>query len=232
MKKFFKSITLAEWLIWGISVIAIATTFVVFKNTRYTSLIGSLIGVTALVFISKGNPVGQMLVIGFSVFYGIVSYSFRYYGELITYLGMSTPIAVWALVSWLRNPYNGNKSEVKVNTLSKKEWMIFAALSVAVTTAFYFILWALDTANLIISTVSVFTSFTAAYLTARRSRFYALFYGFNDIVLIVMWIMATVESLTYLPMVVCFVAFLALDTYGFINWSIMKKRQTAEDKNT
>ena len=231
MKKFLKSITIAEWLIWGLSVISIIVFFFVFKNTQYLYLVGSLIGATALIFVSKGNPIGQFLTIVFSVFYGIISYSFAYYGEMITYLAMTAPIAIWALISWLRNPYKGNKSEVKVNTISRKEWCLFLAAAAAVTVAFYFILQALDTANLIVSTVSVLTSFMAAYLTARRSRFYAIFYSVNDVVLIVMWSMASYENITYLPMVICFVTFFVMDIYGFINWSIMNKKQTAGEND-
>lgn len=225
MKKFLKSITIVEWLIWCVSVIAIVVCFFVFKNTQYLYLVGSLIGATALIFVSKGNPVGQFLTIVFSVFYGIISYSFNYYGEMITYLGMSAPIALWALISWLKNPYKGNKSEVKVNLLSKKEWSLFLIAAVVITVSFYFVLKALNTANLIISAVSVLTSFCAAYLTARRSRFYAIGYAANDIVLIIMWSMASYEDIVYLPMVVCFTAFFITDGYGFINWSIMSKKQ-------
>ncbi len=227
MKKFLKSITICEWLIWSISVISIIVCFFAFKNTQYLYLVGSLIGATALIFVSKGNPIGQFLTIVFSVFYGIISYSFKYYGEMITYLGMSAPIALWALISWLKNPYKGNKSEVAVNTLSRKEWFIFLTAAVIITVSFYFVLQALNTANLIISTVSVLTTFLAAYLTARRSRFYALGYAANDIVLIVMWCLASHENITYLPMVICFIAFFVTDTYGFINWSIMHKKQKA-----
>ncbi len=187
MKKFLKSITIAEWLIWSISIISIIISFFVFKNTQYIYLVGSLIGITALIFVSKGNPIGQILTIVFSVFYGIISYSFNYYSEMITYLGMSAPIALLALISWLKNPYKGNKSEVKVNSLSKKEWSLFLAVAVVITVSFYFVLKALSTANLIISSISVFTSFVASYLTARRSRFYAIGYGLNDLVLIIMW---------------------------------------------
>lgn len=225
MKNLLKSIKFVEWAIWSISVVAIVVCFFVFRNTQYHYLVGALIGVTALVFVSKGNPLGQVLTIVFSVFYGIISYSCRYYGEMITYLAMTTPMAIVALVLWLRNPYKGNKNEVKVNNLSAKEWCLFALLSVAITAAFYFILQALNTANLIVSTVSVFTSFAASYLTARRSRFYALGYAANDIVLVVMWILQTNIDITYLPMVVCFAAFLSLDIYGFINWTIMSRKQ-------
>lgn len=223
--RIFKYFKLSDILIWSIGVVAIVVSFFVFRNTQYHYLVGSIIGITALVFVSEGNPVGQVLTVVFSVFYGIISYSFAYYGEMITYLGMSLPMAIVALVLWLKNPYKGKHSEVKVNTLSLREWLIFLAAAAAVTVAFYFILRALNTANLAVSTVSVLSSFVAAYLTARRSRFYGLFYALNDIVLIAMWIMASRDSLTYLPMVVCFVVFLALDIYGFINWSVMRKRQ-------
>ena len=230
MKKFTKSKNLVEWLIWSIGVISIIVFFFVFENTQYLYLIGSLIGATALIFVSKGNPIGQVLIIVFSVFYGIVSYSFDYYGEMITYLGMSAPVALWALTSWLRNPYKGNRSEVKVNSLSRKEWCLFLAAAAAVTVAFFFILQALNTANLIVSTLSVATSFIAAYLTARRSRFYAIGYGANDVVLIIMWSMASYENIAYLPMVICFIVFFVTDAYGFVNWSIMNKRQKAGEE--
>ena len=214
---------------WSISVVTIIICFFVFGNTQCLYLVGALIGVTALVFVSKGNPLGQTLTIVFSVFYGIISYSCRYYGEMITYLGMTTPMAIVALIAWLRNPYKGNKSEVEVNRLSVKEWCLFAVLSVAVTVAFYFILQALNTANLIVSTISVFTSFVASYLTARRSRFYALGYAANDVVLVVMWVLQTIAQITYLPMVVCFAAFLVLDTYGFVNWTMMSRKQSKSE---
>ena len=69
----------------------------------------SLIGVTSLIFNAKGNPFGQLLMVCFSALYGIISFSCGYYGEMATYLGMTAPMAVFALVSWLRNPYQGNR---------------------------------------------------------------------------------------------------------------------------
>ena len=67
-------------------------------------------------------------------------------------------------------------------------------------------------------TVFVATSFIAASLTLLRSSLYGLGYAANDIVLIIMWIMATVDDPLYLPMIVCFSVFFINDCYGFINW--------------
>ena len=220
--KSFKPIDIAIWLS---SVIAIILSFVIPRNTDYITLTTSLIGATSLIFIAKGNVIGQIICVGFSVFYGVVSYYNRYYGEMITYLCMSMPIQIASIVTWLRNPSKGGHSEVKVNTIRGKEYGLLCLLAVTITAAFYFILRALNTNELIVSTVSVTTSFVAAYLTMRRSEYYGLAYGANDIVLIVLWSISTYKNIQYLPMVICFVIFLVNDVYGFVNWKRTKRRQ-------
>lgn len=212
-------------LLWGISSLTIIVSFLIFDRESWITLAASLIGVTSLIFNAKGNPLGPLLIIIFSVFYGYISYTFRYFGEMITYLGMSAPMAVFALISWLKNPYKGNKAQVTVKDLSKKEAVFMFALTAVVTAVFYFILDALNTANMIPSTISVTTSFLAVYLTFRRSEYYALAYAANDIVLIVLWTMATMTDISYVSVIICFVIFLVNDLYGFINWKRMKKIQ-------
>lgn len=68
------------------------------------TLIAALVGVTSLVFAAKGNVWAQVLMIVFSILYGIISFRFRYWGEMITYLGMALPMAVWSAITWLRHP--------------------------------------------------------------------------------------------------------------------------------
>ena len=137
------------------------------------------------------------------------------------------PMAVIALICWLRNPYKGNKAEVKVNSIGKKEKIFMWILTVIVTIVFYFILDYFDTTNIIPSTVSVTTSFIAVYLTFRRSPYFALAYAANDVVLILLWTLAAVEDISYLSVIICFVMFLVNDLYGFISWKRMEKRQMA-----
>lgn len=216
----------SEIILWCISVILIVVSFVIFDRENLLTLAASLIGVTSLIFNAKGNPFGQFLMVIFSVLYGIISFKCAYYGEMITYLGMTAPMAVFSLISWLRNPYNGNKSEVKVNSIKVKESIFMLLLTAIVTLIFYYILAFFHTANLIPSTISVTTSFIGVYLTFRRSAFYAIGYAANDIVLIVLWIMASFSDISYLSVTVCFIIFLANDIYGFISWSKMQKRQS------
>lgn len=224
-KTIFSYFTKFEIILWCSSVLLTVGAYVLFDGENHIMPLACVLGATYLIFNAKGNPFGQLLLIVFSVLYGVISYSFSYYGEMVTYLGMSTPMAVLALISWLRNPYNGNRSEVQINTLRRPELLLMLVLTAAVTVLFYFILQYFNTANLLPSTLSVATSFIAVYLTLRRSRFFALAYAANDIVLIVLWSMASLSDITYLPVTVCFFMFLVNDLYAFLNWAKLYKKQ-------
>ena len=226
MKNILKTFTVTEIVIWISSVIVVSLSYVISGAGDILTIFASLIGVTGLIFVAKGYVFGQVLCIFFALIYGIISLSYRYYGETITYLCMSLPVALAAVISWFKHPYK-ESAEVEVSDLTPKKVTLLSVLTLAVTTAFYFILSALGTENLVISTVSVATSFAASSLTVLRSPYYAVVYGINDIVLIVLWILASIEQISYLPMVLCFIMFLFNDMYGFYNWLRIRKRQKA-----
>lgn len=215
-----------ELVLWFASMLLIVVSFGIFDRKNYLTLTASLIGTTSLIFNAKGNPFGQLLMILFSILYGIISWNFAYYGEMITYLGMTAPMALFALVSWLKNPYNGN-SEVKVHRLKKKESVFMFALTIITTFVFYFILKFFHTNNLRLSALSVATSFLAAYLTFKRSPYFALAYAANDLVLILLWGISAVSDVSCICVLICFTVFLINDIYGFLSWLKMQKRQNA-----
>lgn len=229
IKNLFHILSRFELCLWLLSIGVIVISFLLSGGKDIMTMIASLIGVSALIFVAKGYVIGQVLTVVFAVFYGIISYYFRYYGEMITYLGMTAPSAIATVISWLRHPYKGTK-EVKVNRLSHKLWIFMVVAATIITAVFYFILSALGNANIIFSTISVTTSFLASYLTFFRSQYYALGYAANDIVLIILWVLATLSDISYLPMVLCFVMFLANDIYGFYNWQKMCERQAEKNK--
>jgi len=231
MKKYlasFKTLTKFEKGLWltslAVTILSYLLSYLFSGSGDLLNLIASLIGVTALIFVAKGLVLGQLLTVVFSVFYGIISVLFAYYGEMITYLFMTTPMAIVAAIEWIKNPYK-NTQEVKVHKVTKKQLAVMWLLTLLVTVLFYFILKALNTANLFFSTVSITTSFVASYLTFLRSPYYAIGYSANDVVLIILWILASVEDISYLPMVACFIMFLFNDLYGFYNWRRIQKRQ-------
>ncbi len=224
-KKYRNYFSKAEIGLWTFSMLFIVISFAVFDRENYLTLAASVIGGTSLILNAKGNPFGQFLMIVFSVLYGMISLRCAYYGEMITYLGMTAPMALFSLISWLRHPFKGNKSEVAVNRLNRKEIGVIILATIGITVIFYFILEAFHTANIIPSTISVATSFLAVFLTFRRSAYFAVGYAANDIVLIVLWVLAAIENSTYVSVVICFITFLANDIYGYISWRKMDQRQ-------
>ncbi len=220
----FSGLNRFEWLLYSLSAVTVVASGIFGGNDGWLSAVASFIGVTALIFVAKGDVFGQILTLIFAVFYGIISYSFDYYGEMVTYMCMTAPIALASVISWIRHPYK-DSSEVEVAVLSRRNTVVMWILTITVTVAFYFILGAFGNANLLVSTISVTTSFLASYLTLFRSPYYAVAYAANDIVLIILWVMASMTDIKYLSMVVCFVAFFANDMYGFWNWKRMQLQQ-------
>ncbi len=221
----FAGLTKKEWLLWLMSLTVVVISNLLTGQVDPVNLAGTCVGVTALIFIARGDVWGQILTIVFAVLYGITSFRFRYWGEILTYLGMTAPMASLAVVSWLKNPYQGNKNEVKIHHLTGKQGILMVVSAVAVTVFFAWVLWLLDTPNLVFSTLSITTSYLASYLTCVRSSWYALAYAANDVVLIVLWILAALQDIAFLPMIACFGMFFVNDMYGFVSWRRRERLQ-------
>lgn len=152
-------------------------------NIDILTLVAACVGITSLVFAAKGNVWAQILMIIFSILYGIISWRFHYWGEMITYLGMTMPMAIWSTITWLKNPAKNGK-EVAIQKLRLKHIVWLMLFGTITTIVFYYILAVLNTPNIVFSTISITTSFLAASLKMLRSSYYAFGYALNDIVLI------------------------------------------------
>ncbi len=224
VKNLFLSLTKFERILWLSSVCVTVISYFFSGNGGLFEMFSTLVGVTALIFVAKGYVIGQALTVLFGLMYAYTSFECKYYGEMITYLFMAAPIALMATIEWIKHPYKDTKV-VEVSRVNKKQIIIMCILSIIVTAVLYFALKYLGTANLLFSTISVTTSFVAAYLTYLRSPYYGLGYAANDIVLIILWILMSMQDITYLPMIACFVMFLLNDLYGFFNWKRLSKLQ-------
>lgn len=213
-----KTLTKREWSIWLGSIIIVLISNLATKDFDLLTLVAALTGVTSLIFAAKGNVWGQVLMILFSILYGIISFRFRYWGEMMTYLGMTLPMAVWSTITWIKNPSENNGNEVQIQSLSKKHIVVLCISGIIVTAVFYYILKSFNTPNIIFSTISIITSFIAASLTMLRSSYYAVWYAANDVVLIILWVLASLKDPAYIPVVVNFSIFFMNDMYGFMSW--------------
>ncbi len=224
MKNPFKLLNRIDWIIYLFSLIMVVVTSFIgpFDILNFMS---TITGVTMLIFMAKGHVVGQVLSFIFAIFYSIKSFGLAYYGEVLISICLMVPLSVFSIISWARNPYKKGENVVKISKLSCGDKVLCVTLTIAVTITFYFILKAINTNNLIVSTISIFTSFCASYLLIKRSTYYAIAYTINDMVLIVLWTLATIKEISNLSVAVCFLIFLINDLYGFVLWKKREKYQ-------
>ncbi len=71
-KKLLSYFSKLEITLWVSSIALILISFIAFDRANYLTLIASLFGVTSLIFNAKGNPTGQVLMVIFSLLYGII----------------------------------------------------------------------------------------------------------------------------------------------------------------
>ena len=138
------------------------------------------------------------------------------------------PMYIWGIIEWLKHR-NGETKSVEVNSIKLREWIIVALCAIVAFVGFYFLLKALNTNELFISTLSVVDNIFAVYLLARRSKYGFISYIVNDLILIVLWGIPIVQgNLLLLAMLINPMVNLINDTYGVINWTKMQKKQNCK----
>ena len=224
MKKFFKDWSIFELILLLGSPLVILVVGIVFKSDALT-MIASIVGIMCALFLAKGLVLGQFLGIAIVILYSIVSYKNGFYGELLIYLVIMLPMYIWGIVEWLKHK-NGETKSVEVNSIKWKEWLIVSLCSVALFVGGYFLLKALNTNELIVSTLSIVDNIFAVYLLARRSKYGFISYIINDLILIALWGIPVIQgNWLLLPMLINPIVNLINDTYGVINWTRMQKSQ-------
>ena len=224
----FKTFTKKEWVMWITSLLLVTFSNLLSAEFSAVTLCAALIGVTAVLLGAKGSVWGQVLIAIFAILYAIISYSFRYWSEVITYMGMAFPLAVWAIYTWATHPSQDGDGTVEVNRLKPRDIGFLGITGAIVTYVFYRIMIYFETPHILFSTVSILTSYLAAATSVYRSSFYGFWYAANDLVLVILWVLASIVNPIYIPMIINFCVFFVNDFYGFISW---KKREGLQKKH-
>lgn len=214
-------------LIFYIAGLALIITMSICFGASWMSAVTGIFGLSCVLFAAKGKIIGIFFTWVMIVFYSILSYKNKYYGEVFINLCMMFPMTIIQLISWLKNL--GKDYVVKVNSITKKEIIIVCSAAALAFVAFYFILRALNTSQLIFSTISIVTSVLATYFQSRRSKYGFLAFLVNDAVLCVLWLFATLEDIKNVAMLTAIALYVVSDIYGFISWGILQKRQQKDN---
>ena len=229
IKKVFKDWTIFEICLLTISPIIVLISGILFYSDAIT-IVTSIVGIICALFLAKGLVIGQFFGIAIVVLYSIVCYNNRFYGEMIIYIVIMLPMYIWGIVEWIKHKNNKTQS-VEVNSIKAKEWIVVSVCAVIIFVGFYFVLKALNTSELVISTLSVVDNIFAVYLLARRSKYGFVSYIINDLILIVLWGIPVVSgNLLVLAMLINPIVNLVNDSYGVVNWTRMQNKQMEKEK--
>lgn len=218
MKKIFKNWNIFEISLLIISIILILSSGI-FLEGNILAVIMSILSITTAILQAKGKVLSQFIGFVVAIFYSILSFNNKYYGEVIIYITIMIPLYILGIISWLKNK-NEETQTVNKSDIHKKECCIIILVNIILFILLYQLLKYLNTDQLLISSISMNTIITATYLIARRNKFSFLFFILNDIILILLWGIPVIQGdLTLIPMLLNPSLLFINDIYGFKNWS-------------
>lgn len=229
LKQFFNSFNLFDYILLPLFLVAVLTVSIIYKCDAL-SIIYSFVGLIAVFVLSKGVFFSPIFLIIMYIIYAIQAYLSGLYGEVILNVAILMPLQIYAFISWfIKRKHKAEKSlSVSPQDIHLKEWSIIAVCYVLLLISVYFILQAINTNYLILSALCFANAILANYLTIRKSFYQFVVYIANNVVLILMWLMPLIEGqplgTNFLPMIVSFVAFTAINSYGLINWIKLSKK--------
>ena len=223
--KTWKGYNLLDLILIGTGVIVITVSGILFGSKWYI-IVNTLLGLFCVFTQAKGKIVTQFLGIIYFSFYIFIAFTQRYYGEALVYLVIMLPMYVYGVVHWLANKDKQDDVVIVRNNLSKKEWSLLCCCLIVVSIGIYFLLKVLNTAQLIISTLSFVSMLPAVYLLARRCKWNQVAFLVNDFIVPILWIFLVVQGdLSFLPMCIYHIFQITYDVYGLIEWIKLEKRQ-------
>ncbi len=231
LKMLLKNLKWWEIAFMAAAYIVIITLSIVFKS-NWMIILSSLLGITTTFLLAKGMAFGNLVGIVQIVFYCLMCFYNQYYGEIITNICIVFPAYAFSFYTWTKK---NNSHVLQLNkSLKLKEWL-FALVGIGgASVGFYFLLQALNTASLILSTFAVFFVSMYCYLSVRRSEFCFVFRLLMDLTTLALWLMVFLKTIKngggaiYIPTLVNYVVYSILDIFGIVNWIKLKKSQTKQ----
>ena len=191
-------------------------------NNYWLATLNGILGLLSIFLQAKGFFFAPLICIMDCLFYGMFSFKYNYIGEFIVYIFILIPINLYATIQWII--YKKFDKTIYPNKLGKKETIIIILTSCAILIGGYFLLNALNSEQILLNTLSMYTLAYANYLLSRRCVWGFLYYILNDIVLIALWgITISLGDTHILSFFICTIAYLICDIYGIYNWLNLKK---------
>ena len=228
--KIFKGWNLFEYILFFGGNLTMLLLGIIF-HSDWTVIVSSTICFCSCFLSAKGKIAASFIGLIFIITYSLVSYKNQYYGEIIISLCVMLPMYIWQIVEWVKHR-DKEENVVIVNKIGMKEVLILLGAAVLAFVVFYFLLKALNTANLIVSTISILGNVMGMYLLIRRSKLGFISFFVDDVVYFLLWFIPMINgNITLLPIVINPVLNLVSDIYGLRNWTKIQKIQSKNKEN-
>lgn len=141
----------------------------VFGGDVWYAILISIVGIIFNMLVSFNISYGFLFGFVYAIANGVYMYFAKTYATFGFMIVLQAPMAIYSFYSWQKNK-NNKKSETQLKIMSKKMIAILAVFVVAVAVGSYFLLKALNSANIIPDTIFFVFSVTACILLALRYR--------------------------------------------------------------
>lgn len=221
-----------DWIILLFIAIIIVFCTVFFKPNAIIVL-NTTFGVLTTLFLAKGFIIANYFGILHLIIYCFMCFSNRYFGEIFLCFAITLPAYILSIVTWHKNRLK-KTGVVKVNKkITFKEFLIISLSLAVFSVGFYFILGALGTNQLLLSTFSVYLAFIYSYFSIRRSEINFIFRFLCDLISLGLWLAVFFENGTvhwiYAITLFSYFMYIFPDLYGIINWTKMKRVKDTDD---
>lgn len=203
-------------------IIAFSIYFSIIYNNYWLATFNGILGLISIFLQAKGLFFAPVVVIIDSLFYGIFSLKYNYLGEFIVYIFILIPINIYGIIQWILHK-NVDKT-ISQNKLNIKEIYFLIVISFLIIVGGFLLLKLLNSDQIILNTLSLYTLSFSNYLLSRRCFWGFIYYFLNDIILIALWATTIINGETnIISFFICTIAYLICDIYGIFVWHKIKK---------
>jgi len=227
-KRFFKGWNVFEYVFLTAGIIIPVVIGVVCKS-QLLEIFANVFMITVTLLFAKAKIEAYFLSFISLTLYVVVAYKALLYGEVIVYLALILPVTVYGLINWMKNKFSDNRKGQVVKIIRTRwvELLVLFGSQAVLGVGYYFLLRALHTNLLLISTFSLALSFVAVYLVARRSEIALLGWVVEDFLVLALWITVIAKGSTdSAVMIVMACMNIISDSYGVFMWRRLKKSQS------
>ena len=190
--------------------------------------ISSLTGMLCVVLVAKGKISNYYFGIVQTGTYAYISYTYGLYGEAMLNGLFYFPLQFVGIYLWSKNKVNQSTTgeDVKVKTLTKKQWIQLIIIAIITSALYAYFLHLIGGQQVRIDSVAVVLSIIAQILMIKRYAEQWILWIVVNGLSIVLWAITLLKSDgNDWSMLVMWTAFLVNSVYGYVNWIKMSKKQ-------